>query len=291
MIGVTPAYFLSKYGNDFTPEDVLYEVPIIHKLGFDAFQLEITKREYLDHWDEENLLRLCKKCEDQKVLVSQLVAHFLIDDLSTIEGIKKGLDDKEIDHLFFIINHLPHCLQLTIPFGIFNPKEEMSRKDYEKVLDQLSHSLENLLDKGKQQHVFIALELQPGAIIQGVSGFLQMLALLKEHPFLTYNFDTGHAHSTKDIVELIPLRLGSRISGTHLCDNDQKENLSLTPGEGTIEWERLIRALKNNHYKGSYDLEIMCNMNDVAEKYTRGLSYIRKLVSDEFYFKEAKIIP
>ena len=282
MIGVTPAYFLSKYGEDFTPEDVLHEIPIIQELGFDAFQLEITKREYLDHWNEKSLLRLRNRCEEEKVEVSQLVAHFLIDDVSSTEGLEKGLDDKEIDHLFFIINHLPYCLQLTIPFGIFNPKEEMSRKEYEKALDQVVHSLEKLLAKGKQQHVFIALELQPGAIIQGVSGFLQMLALLKEHPFFTYNFDTGHAHCTKDIVELIPLRLGSRITGTHLCDNCQKENLSLTPGEGTIKWERLIRALKNNHYEGSYDLEIMCNKDEVEQKYQAGLAYIKELLKNEF---------
>jgi sugar phosphate isomerase/epimerase len=156
----------------------------------------------------------------------------------------------------------------------------MSKMDYDILIEKLTHSLKILCEKGQQTGTYIALELQPGAIIQGVAHFLQMLAILKENPYLTYNFDTGHAHATKDVVELIPVRLGSRITGTHLCDNNGNENLSLTPTEGNINWERVISALKKNHYSGSYDLEIMCQKDKVKLKYEKGLTYIKKLLSD-----------
>ena len=280
MIGVSPAYFLSKYGEDFSTEDVVSEVPILKRLGFDAFQLEITKREYLKDWNEKRLMKLNEVAESEHIEVSQVVAHFLIDDLSTTKGIEKGLENDQIDYLFFIVRHLPNCHQLTIPFGHFISTKEMSRKDYAKVVEQLVHSLEKLLDKGQQQGTYIALELQPGATIQGVTGFLQMLTLQNENPFLTYNFDTGHAHSMKEFVEGIPVRLGSRITGTHLCDNNSIENLSLTPGEGNINWEKVISELKKTHYSGSYDLEIICKKDEVKQKYEKGLTYIRRLLTD-----------
>ncbi|MDL2229148.1 sugar phosphate isomerase/epimerase, partial [Treponema sp. OttesenSCG-928-L16] len=57
-----------------------------------------------------------------------------------------------------------------------------------------------------------------------------------------YNFDTGHAWADREPIELVPGMLAGRTFGTHLKDNDQKINLSLTPGKGTIPWVPLIRG-------------------------------------------------
>ena len=280
MIGVSPAYYLSKYGEDFTINDVLQEVHILKELGFSAFQLEVTKRTYLKDWTRENLEKLAQECTKEHMQVSQVVAHFWIDNLSSVEGIQKGLDQREVEQFLDMVDQLPHCRQLTVPFGRFKADLDIlaNTAAYASLLQKLTATLEKLCVLGAQQGTFIALELQPGAIIQGVAGFHHMLSLLNGHPSLAYNLDTGHAHATKDVVELIPVRLGQRIVGTHLCDNATLENLSLTPGEGSIDWSAVCTALKQNHYKGSYDLEIMCKRGEVEEKYSQGLRFISQFV-------------
>lgn len=282
MIGISPAYFLSKYGNDFTIQDLINDIPNLNRQGFGAFQVEITKREYLKDWNNQSLERLKRVCVYEQMRVSQVVAHFWIDDLSTKEGILHGLNQGEIEKLLWLVKELPYCEQLTIPFGRFVP--DMSTVcdsiAYSNIIQNVADTLENLCILAEKQETYIALELQPGAIIQGVAGFCKMLSMVQNHPALTYNFDTGHAHATKDIVELIPARLGRRLIGTHLCDNDSQINASLTPGEGNIAWKAVIAGLKNNQYNGSFDLEIMCKRSEVDLKYAQGLRFISSLLKE-----------
>lgn len=280
MIGVSPAYFLSKYGDDFTIADLIKEIPLLKEQGFEAFQVEVTKRKYLKDWDSDSLDKLTKVCIKEQIQVSQVVAHFWIDDLSTLEGLQHGLNLVEVEQMLWMVNKLPRCRQLTVPFGRFEPDDTIigDAGTYSSLFQQLAETLEKLCTLAGQQGTFIALELQPGAIIQGAAGFLQMSNLIKGHPALAYNFDTGHAHATKDIVELIPVRLGQRIVGTHLCDNNSQTNLSLTPGEGSIAWGSVCAGLKHNQYKGSYDLEIMCEDSEVEQKYAQGLRFISSMI-------------
>ena len=44
--------------------------------------------------------------------------------------------------------------------------------------------------------------------------------------------------------------------GTHIADNNGREDQHLLPGFGTIEWERVIPALKAN-YSGFLNFECM----------------------------------
>ncbi|HSM90777.1 MAG TPA: sugar phosphate isomerase/epimerase, partial [Desulfobacterales bacterium] len=92
------------------------------------------------------------------------------------------------------------------------------------------------------------------------------------------NFDTGHAWACKENLYLIPAKLGPRIIGTHLCDNFGHENLSLRPGAGSIDWTRLVAALKACGYNGPWDIEIVCPPNSVAEEYGAGRRFIEALV-------------
>ena len=95
---------------------------------------------------------------------------------------------------------------------------------------------------------------------------------------LGYNFDTGHAQACKELVELIPVRLGDRIFGTHLCDNHGYENSSLAPGDGTIDWSRLIPTLRSSGYEGSYDIEILCDGDSVDKQYQDAFSFVFPLL-------------
>ena len=117
----------------------------------------------------------------------------------------------------------------------------------------------------------------PGAIVGGIDGFMRLCEHLGSDT-LGFNFDTGHAWACKENLYLIPAKLGRAFSGTHLCDNFGHENLSLRPGAGSIDWPRLIAALKACGYNGPWDIEIVCPPNSVAEEYGAGRRFIETLV-------------
>ncbi|MGI6432401.1 MAG: sugar phosphate isomerase/epimerase family protein [Sphaerochaetaceae bacterium] len=95
------------------------------------------------------------------------------------------------------------------------------------------------------------------------------------------NFDTGHAHSSKENLPLIPSKIGNLIYGTHLKDNFGTENLALAPGEGSIPWKQTLAQLKLSGYAGSYDLEIVCqNPNEVEQTYRKAKAYVEGMMKE-----------
>ncbi|WP_422479417.1 sugar phosphate isomerase/epimerase family protein [Pleomorphochaeta sp. DL1XJH-081] len=277
--GVSPAYFLSKYGEHFSPQQCIAEVPLIKKMGFDSMQLEITYVQHLDDWRSSQVSQLQATCEEYTVDISQLVAHFWIENSTTPIGILNGYSREEVSKLLVLAESLPGCSLLTVPFGKFHTEQQvMTHESYRKIERTLLDNLQRLCDMAQAHGVKIALELQPGSIIPGLGGVQQILSILQSVDNLGYNFDTGHAHAFRDVLETIPARLGNRIFGTHLCDNDGMVNLSLTPGEGTIDWEQVLDALLLNGYQESLDLEIMCPPEEVSKKYKEGLDYISQYV-------------
>ncbi len=275
-IGVSPAYFLSKYGEHFSPTECIAEVPIIKQMGFDSMQLEITHVEHLNDWSSRQTAQLAAICEKHIVDISQLVAHFWIDNSTTPRDILQGFSIKEASELLVLAKNLPRCNILTVPYGKFHMERGtvLTVQTYRKIEQALVDNLKLLCDMAQAHGVSIALELQPGSIIPGIGGAQQLFSLLRPIDNLGYNFDTGHAHAFRDVLEAIPARLGDRLLGTHLCDNDGMINLSLTPGEGTIDWQQVFHSLQSNGYHGSLDLEIMCLPEEVSGKYIKGRQFI-----------------
>ena len=49
--------------------------------------------------------------------------------------------------------------------------------------------------------------------------------------------------------------LKNKILAVHLHDNDQSSDLHLLPFDGTIDWDKLLKHLKNANYQGPVTLE------------------------------------
>ena len=271
-IGVSPAYVLSKFGEHFTVDEFIGEVPLLKEMGFSTVQLEITHLEHLDDWDGPALLKLRSVCEEYGMTVSQLVVHFWIDAFTNRGAIERGIDDHQVARCVALAENLPGCTLITVPFGRFRMAwgECFSFESYHSMERHLLHTLQKICGSAGEQGLAIAMELQPGAIIAGISGALRIMEMMDYPANLGYNFDTGHANAMREIVELVPARMEGRILGTHLCDNDGAVNLSLVPGAGSLDWSKTLAALAGCGYHGSYDLEIMCPPDEVERQYREG---------------------
>ena len=56
-------------------------------------------------------------------------------------------------------------------------------------------------------------------------------------------FDVGHAHLMSSVHQAFSL-LEGRIRSTHVHDNKRDRDSHLWPGEGTIDWEQTMQALR-----------------------------------------------
>jgi sugar phosphate isomerase/epimerase len=220
--------------------------------------------------------QVSNECLKSGMRVSQFVCHHWMEDFSIASRILSPIEPSQYAAELDLAAKFPGCTQVTVPLARFvlDSMETNPVEMYRNVYGRLVEHIHQVLKLAKERSLRVALELQPGACISGIEGFLRVWNLLSDVS-LGYNFDTGHANASKEQVEIIPLILGDRIFGTHLCDNHGNENLSLAPGDGSIDWAKLLGALNEIGYRGSYDLEILCPTGEVEAAYLRGLNHLR----------------
>jgi sugar phosphate isomerase/epimerase len=276
-IGVSPAYFISRFTHRFTPDDVADSLGELARQGFRMFQLEVFHRENLDEWHARGAGIVRWQAIDHGLQASQFVAHFMLEDFADRQNLISNASIEQMKVVLDIVDRFEECRVITVPLPAFDDRAASSRDNYLFLFERCAGKLSRLLSMVEDAGRRMALEILPGAIVSGIDGFMRLCERVGTDS-LGLNFDTGHAWACKENLYLIPAKLGSRILGTHLCDNFGHENLSLRPGAGSIDWPRLIAALKACGYNGPWDIEIACPPNSVAEEYGAGRRFIEALV-------------
>jgi sugar phosphate isomerase/epimerase len=90
--------------------------------------------------------------------------------------------------------------------------------------------------------------------------------------------DTGHCHCHlgQDPADVIR-DAGDRLYSLHIHDNHGKGDDHLIPGEGSIQWERIVKALEDVSYTGVFMMEC-CNSKTTRDKKT--IARLAKEVSE-----------
>lgn len=91
--------------------------------------------------------------------------------------------------------------------------------------------------------------------------------------------DAGHAHMSHDAgrepVRNYLERYAGQLEHVHLHDNHGGSDEHLVPGEGTIDWPRVLRTLEAIGFGGTAVLEIHPEGVSIVEGIRRGLEYLR----------------
>lgn len=281
MIGVSPAFFFSKYTTHFSVEDYRDGLDLLATSGLTGYQLEIFHADQLEHWCS-NGYRISQKACSLGLQATQFVAHFLLPATAHAEALNQDSGLKDMERVLSMLKQFPECSIVTLPLSPFSPSniECASQEAFASVWDAYKRKLVAFSDMAEASGRHLALEIVPGSLMGGTEGFLRFCMETKNTD-IGYNFDTGHAWSSKECIETIPAKLSGRIRGTHLKDNFGTENLALSPGEGSIPWKALLENLLSTGYSGSLDLEIACKRpHEVISTYQRAKEYLESILND-----------
>jgi sugar phosphate isomerase/epimerase len=278
MVGVSPAFFISRFTNRFTPEDVAAGLETLAGIGYEGFQLEVFQRETLPGWVQKGGLLVRRESSALKLKATQFVAHFMLEAFASAETLCSDAGIKEMKSVLEIVDRFEECSVVTVPLGPFEAPRIPRMEDYGDFFEQCVEKIGRLLATVEGAGLRMALEILPSAIIGGIDGFMRLCERLGTST-LGLNFDTGHAWASKENLYLVPAKLGKQVLGTHLCDNFGNENLSLRPGAGSIDWPRLIETLRASGYEGSFDIEIICRPEETRDEYAKARSYIETLLN------------
>lgn len=76
--------------------------------------------------------------------------------------------------------------------------------------------------------------------------------------------DTGHAHLARE-MDMVIQKLSGHLKLVHVNDNRGDWDAHLAPGEGTIDWPKVIRELRENSFQGTLVLELARRENETVE--------------------------
>ncbi len=268
-IGVSPAYFVSKYGQAFTLGQVEHSLPELAELGFSGYQLELVSSHSISDWTDEALESLFVKSAGCRMEVSQFVAHFLMDTFSTE---KKAASSEGYASFVEVLGKLKerlHSRLVTVPVGA-------AAEEPGKGLKAASIARIKTLWKTANALGFrFALEIIPGFCL---GGYLETYSALHESGLAKFGFtlDTKHVVNNGDSLLSTIRSIGENWYATHICDTPGTAGSSLIPGDGVIDWAQTLAALRSTGYKAQLDIEIGCPANKCREFYTRGIDFLAK---------------
>jgi sugar phosphate isomerase/epimerase len=115
-----------------------------------------------------------------------------------------------------------------------------------------------LVELAEQKGVSIALEnLRKPEYLQFVFSNIQSSKL-------GFCYDSGHENCYSKGTDLLSAYV-DKLMALHLHDNDGTDDQHRIPGEGTINWDNIVRKIKSTRYYGAISLEVT---NEFSKQYS-----------------------
>lgn len=292
-IGLSPAFGFAHFGENISLEKILQLVSFGKQAGFCGFQLETYSKSQIDIYTDKNIKTIRDYYSELGMESSQFIGHSAKSDISSLDSkrIEQGLD--EVRKLVEICNKLGIIDVFNIPAapptelivdyyetypGAVQPVLDypagMSwKKIWDTYVDTIRRCLKIVSDAGMK----LAIEAVPYGVICTPDSFLRLLECLDNNPNLGFMLDTGHVFVQKEPVHTAIYKLGKRIFGTHICDNDGCIDDHWMPGKGKIEWEKVLRAFVEVGYNGPLDIEVNV-VDNPNEAYAAGKAYLEQII-------------
>ena len=252
--------------------------------GYDCvdYQEAISADSECFSWDEATRLAYFKELKTYAdtvgIAFSQMHGLWPTDD-KTAES-----RDKQFD---FYVKQIEIAQILQCPYLVIHPlmpygwaKEEDSEFSW-KVNKEF---VLKLLPYAEKANVVICLENIPVNMQLGHVSYVNKMVNEINSPFFKVCLDTGHANLMGDDLYQGIKELGDNLHCLHLHDNKGRSDEHTCPYFGTIDWEKVVAALKEINYKGCISLEthISKKMFDGAkEDMQKALAKVAKCFAQE----------
>lgn len=165
------------------------------------------------------------------------------------------------------IEHALHAIEVARKLDaeclIIAPGRRNGRS-YAQTRDHAAAALTQILERTPHPELKLALE----PIVTWQSDYLNTLrealelCAVVDHPSLGVFPDTFHLWETDGFLDDIA-RAGSRIFGFHISDRYRgNDHVRVLPGEGDVDFRRVVQAVEATGYSGTYDCEHMVEHGD-----------------------------
>lgn len=237
-------------------------------LGFDTVDFNFYAREDLWNDDfEERVLKYKNIISKYHLKISQMHAcWFKNEDSDEIKNKKIELNKKAL--LICDMIKCPYLVMHAVKFKGYYKDKDIFQKANQYNLELFKEYRDFIIDH--HLNVKIAIENMFGYEINTVNPAETIFT--SAHQMIDYIhqlgncfvccLDTGHAFVAQQDIPTMIYELKDYLKVLHVHDAILTDDSHLIPGLGYIQWEPIIKALKDIHFNGSFSLEIFVK-NDI----------------------------
>jgi len=221
--------------------------------GWHAFEASTEHLVQIELADEpETQIELTRRCLHELDL-SMPQAHALLQADVAASDADRRQDDVRRLHV-----QIDVAARLEVGTVVIHPggrQKAMTCAERDRVLALNVEAFRRLGDWAGERGVRIGLE---NLAHRGASMPYEMLDLLAaiDHPAIGFTLDTSHANMVGLDPTTLIRELGSHLIATHISDNDGSGDQHRTPGNGSVDWPAVTKALHEVGYTGLFNLEI-----------------------------------
>ncbi|MSR32856.1 MAG: sugar phosphate isomerase/epimerase [Gemmataceae bacterium] len=133
---------------------------------------------------------------------------------------------------------------------------------WKSALSLFIEMLKPVIAHAEKEGVSLLIEPEPGLLIETAEQFLELMGYI-DSPAVGLNFDIGHSYCVgEDPAAIIP-SLAKYIRHFHLEDiAATRVHHHLVPGEGAIDFKKVLQAIKGIQYTGWVTIELYPYVED-----------------------------
>ena len=263
----------------FYHQSILECLPLIRESGFSMIEV-CSSPEHLDFHDLNSIQRAAERINDLGMEAYSFHAPFApgIDIASSDERQRAA----SVAEIFRAAEAAAH---LRVHYFVIHPgPENPAAIAPEEQLPRMQHVVESLNQVARRCHelgIMCVLENKlPHLLFGNTSDILWILDGINSAE-VGACLDTGHALLAGDLHSLIH-KLSGHLRMIHAHDNRGADDNHLPPGDGRIDWQRLMRDLIQARFRGVFILEMAGNSDSAItmSNARRGRMYLRKVARE-----------
>jgi sugar phosphate isomerase/epimerase len=183
------------------------------------------------------------------------------------------------------ITHTINCIKLAKKIGAKNLSTEpggpvMGRKTNMKYLEKLFiEGLNRVVPIAEEENIKILIEPEPNLLLENSNQFMNFIENLSTDN-VGLNFDIGHFYCVGEDPTEIIYKLSEYIEHFHLADiASNRIHNHLIPGEGSINFRSVFKAIEGIGYKGFVTVELYPYQLCPKEAGKRAYEYLYRILS------------
>jgi len=259
----------------FYRESILDCLTRIQRSGFNLIEI-CSAENHLNYHDQEMVREAAARIEELRLEPYSFHAPFAPDiDITDPRAEKRRYALSEI------LTAVEAAAKLNVGYFVIHPGPESSELPRKEHLDRLENAagvLKQLSQRCSELGLGLVLENMLPHLFSGhVRDLLWILGSL-ETTDVGICLDTGHARLAGDLTTVVH-KLSGHLWMVHASDNRGQRDDHLPPGEGTIDWRKLLRQLHRYGFQGPLILEISGEISpdQVVERARRSQYHLRAL--------------